>query len=229
MGDWTSGSATIHSCPPHRVRAVFDALKEYGFAAYATVDDTAGAGSAAPVFVTVGEAYFAEQFPCNKAIDLAADLMRCAPEVAFTVYEQPAYDLVGVTCTYVPGLGRFTASCDNSGEPVFPQSRVLELACETEAVRQEQLGVPWLTAIADLPTRVVVEPDRFATHWIRRHGEVVVIEGRQGGGDLILPVAATEEVDMVLSRHGFQRADEWRKLDDTAQLWRTDLYRSAST
>lgn len=229
MGDWTSGSATIHSCPPHRVRAVSDTLKEYGFAAYATTDDTAGPGSTAPVSVTVGEPYVAEQFPCHHAIDLATDLIRCAPEAAFTVYEQPAYELVGVTCIYVPGLGRFTASCDNSGEPVFTQSRVLELACETDAVRNGQFGVPWLTAIADLPTQVVVEPDRFATHWIRRHGEVVVIDGRQGGGDLVLPVSATEDVDTVLSQNGFQRADEWRKLDDTAQLWRTDFYRSAST
>lgn len=216
MGDWTSGAATIHACPPHRVRPVLDAFAEYGLYYEDAANDTA---------LHVGEWYSADEFRCASATELANELITYAPEVAFTVYEEPAYEWVGTICTYVPELGLFTAGCDTDGDPLFTQKHVLELEGKPDDVRQQALGVPWLTAIAGLPAEAVVEPDRFATHWNRRHGEVVVVEGKQCGGDLVFPAPGTAaEVDAALAERGFHRVDDWTQLDETAQLWRTDVY-----
>lgn len=61
-----------------------------------------------------------------------------------------------------------------------------------------------------------------------RHDEVAVLGGKQCGGDLIFlaPAAAADGIDAALSERGFQRAEDWMRLDETAQLWRTDVYRS---
>jgi len=110
---------------------------------------------------------------------------------------------------------------------MFAQSEILRLEGEPVDVRQKQLGVPWLTAIAALPEQIVVEPDRFATHWNRRHDEVVVIAGPHCGADLIFPASATaDEVDVALAERGYRRAEAWAHLDETAQLWCTDVYRT---
>ncbi|MGW4528861.1 hypothetical protein [Amycolatopsis sp. NPDC004378] len=222
MGDWTSGAATIHACPPHRVRRVLDTFAEYGFTDEAEDEDTANGAT-----LTLGEWYCGTEIRCGSATDLADELIKHAPEAAFTVYEEPAYEWLGTACTHVPGLGLFATDCDTSGDPTFTQSQILRWDNEPDHVRQNNLGVPWLTAIAAMPGGTVVEPDRFATHWNRRHDEIVVVEGRPCGGDLILPAPVTAaEVDTVLAEQGFQRAEDWMQLDETSQLWRTDVYRS---
>jgi hypothetical protein len=221
MGDWTSGAAIIHACPPYHVRSVLDAFEDYGL-----TEEDAASGTT----VSVGQCYSAAGFRCGSATDLAHDLIRCAPEVAFTVYEEPAYEWVGTTCTYVPELGLFTAHCDNSGHPMSAQSEILRLEGEPIDVRQKQLGVPWLTAIAALPQQVVVEPDRFATHWHRLHDEIVVIAGKHRGADLIFPAPTTaDEIDVALAERGYRRAEAWAYLDETAELWHTDVYRTPAT
>lgn len=220
MGDWTSGAATIHACPPHRVRPVLDAFEEYGL----INDDTANEKT-----LNVGEWYCADEIRCGSATDLADELIKYAPDVAFTVYEEPAYEWVGTFCSYVPDLGLFTADCAGDGDPMFARTEILRLDGEPAEDRQKQLGVPWLTAIAAMPAGTVVEPASFATHWNRQHGEVVVVEGKQCGGDLIFPAPATvAEVEEALAERGFQRADDWTQLDETSQLWRTDVYRSSA-
>lgn len=130
----------------------------------------------------------------------------------------------------MPELGLFTADCNASGDPLFTQAEIVRWDGEPASVRQNKLGVPWLTAIAAMPAGTVVEPERFATHWLRRHGQLVVVEGEQCGADLIVPAPATAgEVDAVLAERGFQHADDWSQLDETFQLWRTDVYRFPST
>lgn len=47
--------------------------------------------------------------------------------VAFTVYEEPAYEWVETTCSYVPDLGLFSTDCNTSGDPLFSQAHVLSL------------------------------------------------------------------------------------------------------
>jgi hypothetical protein len=228
MGDWTSGAATIHTCPPHRVRRVLDIFAEHDLtpedAEYIqdtedTEDDTT---------LHVGEWYTAN-FTCGSAVNLSTELINHAPEVAFTVYEQPAYEWVGTICTYVPELGLFTAACDANGDVLLTQKDVLALESQPHDVRHMELGVPWLTAIACMPAETVVEPDRYAAHWDRRHSEIVVVEGAACGGDLVFPAPinthSTVEVDAALAEQGFRRADDWTQMDETAQLWRTDLYR----
>ncbi|GAA5167931.1 MULTISPECIES: hypothetical protein [Amycolatopsis] len=203
--------------PPHRVRTVLDTLAEYDLAYDEAADNTT---------LHLAERYTAASFPCGSAIVLAHALIEKAPAVGFTVYEEPAYEWIGTSCTYVADLGLFTVGCDADGDPLFTQNQVLELDGKPDDVRLKELGVSWLTAIADMPAGPVVEPDRFATHWNRRHGEAVVVEGQPRGGDLVVPAAATAaEVDAALAERGFRRADDWTQLDETAQLWRTDVYR----
>lgn len=221
MGDWTSGTVTIYTCPPRRARAVLDVLTDYGL----TDDDDDATNDRATV--QVGASYRADVFRCGDAVELADELIRCAPEVAFTVYEEPAYDWVGTRCSYVPDLGLFTTACDTHGEPMFTQSHVLKLEDEPGDVRQRQLGAPWLTAIGAMPAETVVEPARFATHWNRRHREIIIVDGKRCGADLIFIAPADETaVDAALTERGFQRAEDWAQLDETTQIWRTDVYRS---
>jgi hypothetical protein len=218
MSDWTSGSATIHACPPHRVRAVLDTLAEYDLYPENTEDDRRS--------VNLGASYDAAEFRVGSATDLARELIDSAPEVAFTVYEQPAYEWVGTTCTYVRDLGLFTADCDTCGDPMFTQSEVLRLDDEPAEIRQTALGLPWLTAITAMPGGTVAEPDSYATHWNRTTGEVIVLEGIPCGGDVIFAVPGdAAAVDGALSERAFLRATEWTDLDDTSQIWRTDVYR----
>ncbi|MCK2240065.1 MULTISPECIES: hypothetical protein [unclassified Crossiella] len=129
---------------------MLDVLKEY---------DLTEPDADARAVVKVGEPYRADTFPCGHAIKLANDLIQNAPEAAFTTYEEPAYDWLGITCLYVPGLGQFTAYCDGDGNPVFTQTEILQLAAEPDEVRLEKLGVPWLTAISAMPQTAVAAPD----------------------------------------------------------------------
>ena len=219
MGDWTSGTVTIHTCPPRRARTVLDVLTHYGMTDEDSTNDRAT--------VQVGESYHADEFRCGDAVELADGLIQRAPDVAFTVYEEPAYDWLGTRCTYVPDLGLFTTDCDNSGEAMFAQSHILKLDDEPGDVRQRQLGVPWLTAISAMPAETVVEPHRFATHWDRRHREITIVGGQHDGADLTFSASADETaVDATLAEREFQRVGGWEQLDETTQVWRTDVYRS---
>jgi hypothetical protein len=104
---------------------------------------------------------------------------------------------------------------------------MLELEGKPANIRERELGLPWLTAIAELPEQVVVESKRFATQWDRRHGEVVIVGAEQNGDNLTFTGHGTvEEVEAALTAHGFHRAEDWTQLDETGQIWRTELYSS---
>ncbi len=145
---------TLHSCPPHRVQSVLNTLNEYNVLDADTDDRTN---------VIVGESYNVGEIRVGCATELADDLMQRAPEVAFIVYEDPAYEYLGTTCLYVSGLGLFTADCGPDGEPVLTLSEILQLDNEPADVRQAKLGLPWLTAIAAMNQNNVNEPDRTGT------------------------------------------------------------------
>lgn len=218
MGDWTSGAARVHACPPHRVRSVLSAFAEYGFA----YEDNS------PDYTTLilGEWYCGTEIRCGSAAELAAELIANAPEAAFTLHEEPAYEWTGTYCAYTQKLGLFTAECDTSGEPMFTQSDVLRWAGEPAKIRDRKLGVLWKDAVADLPGGTVVEPDRLAAYWSPRHNDIAIVDGLAEGGDLVLPAANTEaEIDTVLAGHGFRRASEWSPVDEDAPFWRVDVYR----
>lgn len=221
MSDWTTGSVTIHSCPRHRVRQVVDTLEYYGLVTDGTVDGRK--------VVTVGKAHTADEFRVNDACKVADTLMKRAPEATFTVFEAPTYGWVGTTCSYVPELGLFTEDCNDVGEPLFNRTEILRWDHEPEEVRQRRLGVSWLTAIAAIPCGEVVEPASFAAQWDRGRGEVIVVEGKECGGDLsfTVPVTATT-VDVAFAVHGFVRADDWTRLDEASSLWCADAYRTSS-
>lgn len=145
MSDRTCATATIHFCPPHRRRGVLKILVSHGLD-----DETPEADGTTAEGVTVGEAYVCHEIPCGSAAECVDDLIHCAPEVAFTIYEDPAYEWVGTVWIYVPGLGLFVAACDTSGEPMFTQQQVLALESGPDEVRRAGLGVPWRDAIAAL-------------------------------------------------------------------------------
>lgn len=235
MSDYTGGYVTIHACPPHRVKAVLTVLENYGLAAENSIydDDDAAADTGTRPAVILDEEYVCENtFSCGDITRVADALIKDAPEVAFSAHEAPAYDGVGTTCIHVPGLGLFTADCDTHGEPMFTQARLLELAGEPIEVRNEALGEPWSTAIAAMPPGTVVEPERLTTLWNRRDGEVIVVGGKRCAGHLIFagPAAAgITEVGTALAEWGFQPAEEWTLVDEPGQLWRSDVYRCATS
>jgi hypothetical protein len=96
----------------------------------------------------------------------------------------------------------------------------------------------------------LLEPDSYATHWDRRTGEVIVVDGHACRGDLefATPASASTEspatandpdagadtapeatvVDAALTEHGFIRAAAWIRLDETSRIWRTDVYQHST-
>ncbi|HET6286487.1 MAG TPA: hypothetical protein VFG15_07020 [Amycolatopsis sp.] len=227
MPDTTCGTAIVHACPPHRVRFVLEALNGYGLYYDGPADGETDSDTHARKALHLGETYTDDQFCCGDASRLADWLTTSAPEAAFTIYEEPAREWVGTYLTYVPGLGSFTADCDNQGELLFTQTQVLKLLNEPEDVRQRALGLTWQAAIDAMPGQVVHEPESFATHWNRPRGEVTVVGGDQGAGDLTFAALGdSDQIDAALTKHGFQRAGAWGQLDDTAHIWRTDVYRN---
>lgn len=226
MPDQTAASLTLHSCLPHRVRAVRAVLEQHDF-----IDSTDDQGR---VSVTLGVPYtVSESFPVGDSAAVSRALMEAAPEVSFTVYEEPAYDWLGEIFVYVPHLGVFPASCDNSGTPLLPQPYLLNIEDQEPAERQMRLGMPWLDAIKAMPGGIVTEPDSFAVHCIPHHNEFVVIGCKQGASDLRfsarmadrLPTADLPASDGVLAEWNFRRFRDWTPLDETSQLWRTDVYK----
>jgi len=51
--------------------------------------------------------------------ELAADIIAAAPKACFVMWEDPAYEWLGVLYAYHPRLGLFQGDCDNSGEVVL--------------------------------------------------------------------------------------------------------------
>ncbi|RAS59467.1 hypothetical protein C8D87_11479 [Lentzea atacamensis] len=226
MGNFTSGSATIHACPPHRVRTVMDILERYGLVDYDEQPDR--------LTLALGEPYSAEgTFSFGDATALANMLIEAAPDVAFTAHEEPLGE-PGTTCSYVPGLGLFAAPCDNYGEALFGQSDVLQWLDEPADVRDAKLGVPWRTAIAAMPDGTVEEPESSVAHWVPHHCELTVHSKSEGPLRLTVWPADGQTTpdfaaaDKSLKELGFERFRDWTALDETSQLWRTDVYESRS-
>ncbi|MDT7785577.1 MAG: hypothetical protein QOF58_3996 [Pseudonocardiales bacterium] len=224
MGNFTAGSATIHACPPYRVRTVMTILDRYGLV---DVDEQPDR-----MTLQLGETYSNyETFGVGDATELATLLMESAPDVAFSTDEEP-FGEPGTTCSYVPGLNLFTADCGNSGEPMFEQSDILQWLDEPADVRDAKLGVPWRTAIAAMPDGTVEEPESSVAHWVPHHCELTVHSKSEGALRLTVWPADGQAApdfaaaDKSLEGRGFQRFRDWTPLDETSHLWRTDVYES---
>jgi hypothetical protein len=129
--------------------------------------------------------------------------------------------------SYVRELGLFTASCDVDGDPLFTRTQALRLENEPAEVRRHKFGLPWLTAIAAMPPGTVVEPVSYATHWDRRHAEVIIYGMPSAGETLTVAVPAEESepaVDAALTMRGYTRATDWTDLDDHSQIRHTTVY-----
>lgn len=152
------------------------------------------------------------------------------PEVAFTAYEEPFEDKLGTTCTYVPGLGTYKTGCDCYGTPVIERPQVLKWLGASTAQRDENLGVPWIAAIAAMPAGEVAEADFFATQWNYRTGQVHVASGDTHGGDLNFTVVGDGKVvDAALADRGFLRTNRWSSITEDKAFWRTDVYKASTT
>ena len=224
MGNWTSGKATIHSCPPHRVRAVTEILDQYGIP-FDHSEDAETDGEPQKT-VVLGD-WTSFEIGVGHATELAHSLINAAPEAAFTVYEEPGSEWLGKIYSYVRELGLFTAPCDVDGDPLFTRTQALRLDEEPAEVRRRKLGLPWLTATAAMRPGVVVEPAFYAAHWDRRHAEVIIY-GTPPAGETVTVAAPAEEsepaVDAALTMRGYTRATDWTDLDDHSQIRHTTVY-----
>ncbi|UUV32166.1 hypothetical protein NQK81_01575 [Amycolatopsis roodepoortensis] len=219
MTDWSSGSATIHACPPYRVRTVLRTLQDYGLI------DTDIASSRT---LHLGRRHDSDEIARDSITDLAHSLIQKAPEVAFTVYEEPDRHENGTICLHVPELGLYTAACDIFGNPTFTCADVVDMLSVPLGQRQHRLGLPWRRAIDALPTGPVDQQDTFAVEWNRSRSEIIVVEGLECGGDLILarPASTTMAVEAILATHGHRIVENsWTPADDTGNRMRAESYR----
>lgn len=144
MVDRTAGTLIVHSCPPHRVRAVCQILGEYDLN-----DDNAE--SSPTDQIVLGQSYSAGGIACGEAETIANALVGAAPEAIFTVWEDPAYEWLGELYRYAPEHGMFSASCDSEGNAVLQINVVLDLLAADEDTREIGLGLPWDRQIRALP------------------------------------------------------------------------------
>lgn len=154
--DRTSVTAVVHSCPPERVSVIVGVLEEYGLHFEAAPYQVRPDGDDRAV-VRVGERYSTPETPVGSAEELANGLIQVAPDIAFTVHEDPAYEYLGTVFCHVPDLGLFTSDCDAVGTPYFSQGDVLALEQASSAMRRRMLGVPWLEATEEMPECTVFE------------------------------------------------------------------------
>lgn len=226
VGD-PSASLTIHSCPPHRVRSVATILEDRGLIHREHVERRT---------LLIGLTCTPDLCSPGDLLDLADDLIDTAPEVSFTVYEDPTDEWLGSFCRYVPGLGRFVASTDHDGDAVFTAREVLELDQMSTSDRRAALGVPWSDAIAAMPTGDAVEPQPHGTRWDPASGEITVLGAGPDGADVTIAPACVAEVDddgnladttaadIALAGSGFLRVNPWEALNVTCRTWGTDVY-----
>ncbi len=227
MVNMTTVVATVHACPPARVRQVLEVLKGRGVIREIETIWCGDEGGEERPAVSLGEGYHGFGLPVGSAVAIAGELIEKAPEVAFSVFEQPVFGFVGTVCMYAPKLGKFEAACDSDGVPLLSQKLVLGLDGKPEGVRRKELGVPWSIAIEGLPRGVVTEPQRLIAHWNRRHDEVLVVRALESGDSRVLLGASVDAIDVALLERGFDRICDWEQVDTCKELWRTTVYRIA--
>jgi hypothetical protein len=220
-------SLTIHSCPPHRVRVVATMLEQRWLV------DVDGADRKT---LHLGYPY---SIDTSTVDELVHDLRDVAPDIAFTVTDDPDDEWLGSLRRYVPALGLFEASCDHDGNVVFTVADIVKLDTLRPARRQAKLGLPWEEAIAEMPPGEVTEPQPCKVRWEPATGQLTVHAGGPGGSDLPLAsgcVTAVDDdgnladpaaADTVLAGAGFLRANEWEAQNVTCRVWATDVYRLA--
>lgn len=220
MAEQTSASITIHSCQPRHVRAVLDVLDSHNF-----VEEDEGECSG---YVKVGGTYRVdEQFPIGDAEPVGRKLIEAAPEVSFTVCEQPAYNRLGTVFSYVPELGVFHNACDATGTPMLSPAYVQKLAGKPAAERRRQLGLPWPAAIATMPYGLVLQSGFFIAYYSKNNGQFAVVSGKEGRIDPRFERDSSDRHDREFSdswleksndrtfaKQGYRRINPWITLDD---------------
>ncbi len=230
MGDRTAVAATIHACPPLCVGEVLEIFEDHGLTDNIEPEDGGETVTEDCRTLILGEVYSSRDIACGGARDIAEALIARAPEVAFTVFEDPTREWLGDVFMYVRELGQFHAACDVDGVPMLSQKLVLELEGEADEVRQKKLGALWVAAIEALPEGgVVKEPERLVLNWNRRHGEMDVIREDDGGDNVVIPgMTSVEAITEVLAERGLVQIGDWVQVDDGGQLWRCEAYRYAA-
>jgi len=140
MGDRTCHQVYVYDCPKDQVRAVQEALEDYGW------EESPKGGRISAI-----ERYFADELSCGTSGDIATALREAAPGASFVVWEDPKYEWLGEMHAYTPALGEYGAQCDSYGRPVFGWDEITPVLDEAaqagedaRAALAKAMGRPWL-------------------------------------------------------------------------------------
>lgn len=113
MGDYTYHQIEIIDCPPSSVRAVLDVLDEHGF------------GGASGDELTLCEEYTGEDLSLGTLDAVTAVLDE--ESVAYYGWADPKYEFHGYGEANAPGVGGFTFTCFQDGNPVHTNDEVRKM------------------------------------------------------------------------------------------------------
>jgi hypothetical protein len=155
MPDTTPLQLTVHAAPPDQHPAILKVTNGYGLG-----QDW---GSVAPeqllTELELGVPYTDDQGVCGHASEIAVELVAGAPGASFIVWEDPAYQWLGVVCIYTPELGLYEQDCDADGEPQLSGQAILAVLDRVEqatpeatladvrAAIDQATGRPWFQAL----------------------------------------------------------------------------------
>jgi hypothetical protein len=247
MVDRTPAALVIHAMPAHQVHTVLRLAELHGL----LPDDEAAA-------IVLGEAVADSDAPSGIADELSAALIDAAPDVAFTIYEDPTGPWLGKVVKYVPGIGRelpprpageqwsstvkWSAEADGDGRAVWDADQIRATVKEGPQALAVMLGEPWDAAIGAMPTgeRIVKQPTR-EVEWDRTTGEFTILAGDDpdpAAVDAVLlgvtAASAMTDADKqrgtaALAEQGWWAVEPWTRVDARGRFWSTEAVRLPST
>lgn len=177
--DTTSTTLVVLACPPQLVRATLEVVEKHEM--YDATDPVAGA-------LTLGAAYKADGTD-PIAEDILSEL---SDDVAFTVWDEPFDGYAGQLYVWVPGLGGYESTCDESGVPTFTRDQITAALARGVPELDKLMGEKYRLALAALPPGTVHEPQCFVGDWDPRHGEIHIEQAGGAEDDIVIRVTAEQ-------------------------------------
>jgi hypothetical protein len=154
MPDTTNLQLTVRAAPPEQHQAILKVINAYGLG-----QDWDSAPDEGYAELELGVQYTDSQGVVGHADQIAAELIAAAPGASFIVWEDPAYEWLGVVSVYTPELGLFEADCDADGIPQFSSQAILAFldrveqttpqatVADVRAAIERATGKPWFDAL----------------------------------------------------------------------------------